>query len=257
MALVVVTGGTGQLGRVLVPKLRANGHQVRVISRRARMTGDPDVDWATVDYRAGSGLDEALAGADVVVHTASGSPKGEREILAALLPALGRQATPPHVVYISIVGIDRLPLGYYRAKLAAEEGLASAGVPLTVLRSTQFHSLIVALLRGLAKLPLVMLLPKGLRFQPIALEPVAERLAELVESSPKGRVDDIGGPEVRTLRDLATAYLTASRRRRRILEVPLPGKLMAGLRAGANTTPEHLTPGQTFEQYLAEAADRG
>ena len=123
-----------------------------------------------MDYVTGTGLAESLDGVDVVVHTASGSPRGEKQTTAALIRELGRQAVQPHLVYISIVGVDRNPMVYYRAKLAAERAFAAAGLPLTVLRATQYHSLLHLAVRALSRLPVVMPLPKGLTFQPISVE---------------------------------------------------------------------------------------
>jgi uncharacterized protein YbjT (DUF2867 family) len=250
MDTVLVTGGTGQLGQQLVPLLLAAGHPVRIASRATAPEGTSNVDWATVDYRSGSGLPAALSGVATVLHCASGSPKGERETIAALVTAARAQPAPPLIVYISIVGVDRIPLSYYAAKVATERALIESGLPYTILRATQFHSLIAGLLRGLARLP-VMLLPKGIRFQPIGIPVVAARLAELAAGDPRGRVDDIGGPAVRTLPELAAAYFAVTGKPKPIVQVPLPGRLIAAMRAGANLTPEHAVSGQSFEEYLA------
>ncbi|MFD4573248.1 SDR family oxidoreductase [Streptomyces sp. NPDC058417] len=242
MTTILVTGGTGTLGRLVVGRLRADGHEVRVLSRSARPYA--------VDLRAGGpGLDTALAGVDAVVHCAS-SPRGGDEEAAGHLIDAARRAGVAHLVYISIVGVDRVPFGYYRAKHAVEGLVAGSGLGWTVLRATQFHDLLVQLFDGLAKLP-VLLLPAGVSDQPVEVAEVADRLAELAGGPPAGRVEDLGGPEVRTFASLARAYLTATGKRRAVLNVPLVGKAYRAFRAGGHLAPERAVGKGTFEEYLA------
>ena len=104
-----------------------------------------------------------------------------------------------HLVYISIVGIDRVQsYPYYRVKLEAERVVEGSPVPHTILRATQFYDLVLMAVRALARLPVV-LVPKGLSGQPIDTGEVADRMVELRSRAPAGRVPDIGGPEVRTV----------------------------------------------------------
>ncbi|MEV7195738.1 NAD(P)H-binding protein [Streptomyces sp. NPDC093510] len=241
MSTILVTGGTGTLGRLVTERLRTDGHEVRVLSRRTRPYA--------VDLREGTGLDAAVAGVDVIVHCAS-SPRGGDEQAAENLIAAAREAGVAHLVYISIVGIDRVPLGYYKTKLTVERMIEESGLGWTVLRATQFHDLVLRILEASAKLP-VMLLPSGLSDQPIEVAEVAGRLAELAAAPPAGRVDDMGGPEVRTVPDLARAYLRASGKRRTLLPVPLAGRAYQSARAGGHLTPGRAVGKVTFEDYLA------
>ena len=136
---VVVTGGLDTLGSLVVERLRGGGHEAVPASRR---TG--------VDISTGAGLDAALADADAVVHTADthrpwqyGSvTEGGTRRLAQAVAAMDR---PAHVVAISIVGCDRSPYAYYRAKTQAEHAIEAAGIPATVQRATQFHTLVAAI----------------------------------------------------------------------------------------------------------------
>ncbi|MBB4683463.1 SDR family oxidoreductase [Amycolatopsis jiangsuensis] len=244
---ILVTGGTGQLGRVLVDQLVAAGQRVRVLSRRGRTGGGAE--WTTGDLRTGRGLDVAVAGADVIVHCATDFRR-EAEVMRRLVEAArwGRQA--PHVVYVSIAGVDRVPLGYYRAKLAAEEVLAGSGLPYTILRATQFHALVRSLLAAAARLPVVPV-PRW-RFQPVDVRDVAARLAELAAGPPRGRVADLGGPEVRSAADLVRALLAASGRDKRVVRVWWPGRLYRSYAEGGNLAPGHADGVVTFERYLAE-----
>ncbi|MFF7450982.1 MULTISPECIES: NAD(P)H-binding protein [unclassified Streptomyces] len=242
MATILVTGGTGTLGRLVAERLRADGHEVRVLSRHAQPYA--------VDLREGGGaLDAAVEGVDTIVHCASSQTGGDEKAAAHLIAA-ARRAGVGHLVYISIVGVDRVPFPYYRAKLAVEKQIEASGLGWTVLRATQFHDLLVMMLQGLSKSPVVPL-PAGVCDQPIEVAEVADRLAELAASPPAGRVADLGGPEVRTFDSLARAYLKATGRRRGVVNLPLWGKAYRAFREGGHLTPERAVGKGTFEEYLA------
>ncbi|MFE5555866.1 SDR family oxidoreductase [Streptomyces sp. NPDC056544] len=247
MSTILVTGGTGTLGVPVVDRLRRAGHEVRALSRHA-----PD---HPVDLTDGSGLDAATAGAEVIVHCASNPRGGGKDDEAAarhLIDAARRAGTVTNIVYISIVGVDVVPLGYYRTKLKVERLLEASGLGLTILRTTQFHDLVAQLVDTAAKLPLVPVpVPSGVRVQPIAVGEVADRLVELAVPTPSGRVPDMGGPEIHTLPDLARTYLTATGRHRRVVPVPLAGKAYAGFKRGGNLTPTHAVGRLTFAQFAA------
>ncbi|TGB14303.1 NAD(P)H-binding protein [Streptomyces sp. MZ04] len=244
MTTILVTGGTGTLGRPVVERLSADGHDVRVLSRRSQPYA--------VDLREGTGLDAAMAGADVIVHCASTQRGGDEQAAGHLIEA-ARRAGVRHLVYISIVGVDRVPLGYYKTKLAVERRIEESGLGWTVLRTTQFHDLVLQILQGAAKFP-VMPLPSGVSDQPIEVGEVAARLAELAAAPPAGRVEDMGGPEVRTLPDLARTYLRASGKRRPLMPLRLAGKTYREFRAGGHLAPEQAVGKGTFEEFLAARA---
>lgn len=242
MTTILVTGGTGTLGRLVVERLRADGHEVRVLSRHSEPYA--------VDLREpGAALDTALVGVETVVHCATSAGKADRQAAGHLIAA-ARRAGVGHLVYISIVGVDRVPFGYYKAKLAVERMIESSGLDWTILRATQFHDLVATVLRGLAKAP-VLIVPKGVSDQPIAVDEVADRLAGLAAGAPAGRVEDMGGPEVRTFAELAESYLRAAGRRRRVVEVPLFGSAYRAFRAGGHLTPGNAVGKGTFEEHLA------
>ncbi|MCH6163031.1 SDR family oxidoreductase [Streptomyces marispadix] len=272
---ILVTGGTGTLGRAVVRRLLGRGHTVRVLSRRPRpqtatpagapaeaasteaagpTPGEaPEPQWATGDLTSGEGLDAAVAGVGSVVHCATTGTRKDVQGTRRLIEALRRAGGEQHLVYISIVGADRVPFFYYRAKVEAEEAVQAAGLPWTILRATQFHDLIALLTTAQRRLPFT-LFPGGFSFQPIEVEEVAERLADLVLGEPAGRVADMGGPEVRTARELAQSTLHAYGRHRPLVPLPLPGKTARGYKAGHHLTPEHAVGRTTYAQYLAGAA---
>ncbi|WP_255450393.1 SDR family oxidoreductase [Skermania sp. ID1734] len=252
MSTVLLTGGTGTLGRAVDAQLTTNGFDVRTLSRRPRPDDVSATRWATADLRRNTGLEEAVTGVDVVVHCATG-----RDDVAAsrnLINAIRAYGDTPHLVYISIVGVDDIPLFYYRAKRDVEDLVASAELPWTILRATQFHDLVVRLFASQRGLPL--LLAPEFSFQPIDVRDVAERITEIVGQPAAGRVPDIGGPEVRTASDLARAYLDAVKLRRKLVGFSLPGKTFAGYRAGHNLIPENAVGTITYEQFLAETSVR-
>lgn len=244
---VLVTGGTGTVGRVVVDQLTAAGKDVRVLSRGRRPNQRADVEHVVGDVQTGAGLDAALDGVDTIVHCVYPTEN---------LVAAAKRAGSPHLLYVSIVGIDRVPFVFYRRMLANERTIAESGVPWTVLRATQFHDLIAFVLRVLAKPP-VMALPSGLKFQPVDVRDVGERLAGLALGEPIGRAPDFGGPQARTLDDLARSYLAIAGRRRAMVPIRLPGKVFGGIRGGGLLTPEHAAGTITFEQYLEEQQAAG
>lgn len=243
MSTILVTGGTSGPGRPLVEKLRASGHAVRILSRT------PGEGHVTGDLDAGTGLDAAVAGADVVVHLATNRSKdltGTEHLVAA-----ARAAGVGHLVYLSIVGVDRIPYGYYRDKLANEQAIAASGIPFTILRATQFHSFpieLLAMLGGRVSLDLTI--------QSIGVEDVAARLAELATSAPAGRVADVGGPEILPVRDVIARWQAARGIHRRVFFLRLPGKTFAAYAAGYHQTglPGYGT--QTFDAWLASGETR-
>ncbi len=236
MTLILVTGGTGRLGIHAVRFLRARDHQVRVLSRRTRG-----------DLRTGVGVREAAAGVELVLHAASdthyqrgaGDPQQTRNLLAAC-------AHVRHLLYVSIVGVDQIPLGYYAHKLECERLVSESGLPYTVLRATQFHELLDGLFTKLARWPLAPLPPRA-KVQPVAAEEVARRCVELLEGEPLGRAPDFGGPEIRTVRELLDLWPG----RLRVLPLPTVGRLLHALAEGRNTTPDHAAGRITWTQYLA------
>ncbi|MFD1936280.1 SDR family oxidoreductase [Nonomuraea mangrovi] len=254
---ILVTGGTGTLGRLVVPLLRDAGRDVRVLSRSARPSVD-GVEFVTGDVSTGEGLDAALEGVETVMHCA-GSAKGDEDKARNLVQAASA-AGVRHLVYISVVGVDRVPVvssldramfGYFAAKREAERIVAESGVPWTTLRATQFHDWVLMTLRQMARIP-VMPLWGGMRFQPVDAGEVAARLVELALGEPAGLVPDIAGPRVYGMKELARGYLRASGKRRLVIQVRTPGKAAAAYRKGANLAPERAVGHRTWEDFLAE-----
>jgi uncharacterized protein YbjT (DUF2867 family) len=255
-APILVTGGTGTLGRQVVARLRDAGHAVRVLSRHHHPPAD-GVEHVTCDLLKGDGIEPAVDGVATIVHCA-GSSKGDDQATRNLVRAASRAGTP-HLVYISVVGADRVPLvsgvdramfGYYGSKLAAEREVTGSGLPWTTLRATQFHDALLLVARQLARLPVVPV-PAGFRFQPVDSGEVADRLVELALGAPAGLVPDIAGPRVYAAADLLRGYLKARGKRRVLVPVRLPGRAAGAMRAGANLAPGRAVGQRTWEDFLA------
>ncbi len=247
---LLVTGGTGTLGSRVVARLRGTEHDVRILSRSGRP--------GTIkgDLITGEGLEAAVEGVKTIVHCASNPLRKTHQVdvqgTERLLQAAAR-AGVSHFVYISIVGVDRNPFPYYRAKLEAEWTIERSPVPWTILRATQFHDFVFGMLRALDHVPLFMPVPKGFLLQPIDVGEVASRLVELALSEPAGRAPDVGGPEVSAFADLARSYLKAAGRRGKVVEVPVPGKTARAFRQGAHLVPDHSYSKITWEEHLSRS----
>lgn len=261
MDITLVTGGTGTLGRHVVRRLRDAGRNVRVLTRRAGKDED-GVRFVTGNLLSGTGIGAAVDGVGTVIHCA-GSYKGDEVATQNLVNAAAR-TDGPHLVYISVVGAERMPVTgaidrmmfrYFDMKRKAEQVVAGSGLPWTTIRATQFHDLILMVLEKLAKLPVVPVL-SGVAFQPVDADEVAARLVELALGEPSGLVPDIAGLRVYGMRDLVRGYLKATHRRRLLLPIRLPGKAARALRAGANLSPERAVGRRTWEGFLADHLSR-
>jgi uncharacterized protein YbjT (DUF2867 family) len=200
---IVVIGGTGLIGSKLTEKLRADGHDPLAASPN---TG--------VDVITGKGLDEALAGADVVVDVANAPDWDDAAVMdffqtsARNLLAAEAAAGTGHHVALSVVGTERLQgSGYFRAKLAQEEAIKAAAIPSTILRATQFFEFIGAIADSSTDNGTVSLPP--LLFQPEAADDVAAALADIAAGTPVNGTVELAGPELFRLDELVRRFLSA------------------------------------------------
>ena len=136
---IAVVGATGTAGTPIAAELERGGHEVRRLSRHSETH--------PVDLLTGEGLDAALEGCEAVIDASNvnGRTKQTRELLVdggrRLLAAEARAGVGHHVC-ISIVGIEKVPMGYYGVKVEQEEMVRAAGVPWSIVRATQFHQLL-------------------------------------------------------------------------------------------------------------------
>lgn len=244
---IVVTGGSGGLGREVVSRLRSR--QVRTVPA-SRRTG--------FDLATGEGVREMLADADVVVHAATAARfrKVDLDGTRRIIRILQERAQPPHLIYVSIVGVDRNPFPYYRAKYACELVLERSGLPVTVARATQFHTLVRAMGEFSARAP-VAVAPPGLAFQSCDHRWVADELVSLVMAdAPLGyrRASDLAGPERTTYADVVgLARQAAGKSPSRLITLPAVGGALKAFAAGANLPgPDAKIGGIGYREWLRE-----
>ncbi len=247
--VVAVVGGTGTLGAPVVRELLARGADVRVLSRNAARVPD-GATHDRVDLTSGEGLADALAGVEAVVDAAN-STKGAEKVLVEgtrrLLEAEAGAGVTHHVA-ISIIGIELVPISYYRVKLAQEEAIESGPIPYSILRAAQFPQLLAEAFTAAARFGVR---PTGTaKVQPIDPAVVAARLADAALTDPAGRLPDIAGPKAQTLSELSHRWADARGKRRLPLRVPAWGKMGRALAAGALCDPAAATPGEDFEEWL-------
>jgi uncharacterized protein YbjT (DUF2867 family) len=204
------------------------------------------------DLATGRDLSTALAGAEIVVHAAS-DPRGDPwQVDVAgtrrLVEAVDRERLQ-HLIYVSIVGVDRIPLGYYRAKFAAEQVLLASGLPVTLLRITQFHDLVDELLDGARKGPVVPV-PMGWRTQPVDVGEAAAHITEVCGRPPAGGVVEFGGPEELSAADLARAWVAVRAPGTHVVATPVPGKLSSAFRDGAAVPTGGARGRRTYAEHL-------
>ena len=210
---IVVVGGSGLIGAKLVARLRPLGHEVVAASPKTR-----------INTMTGEGLAEAFCRAQVVIDVTN-SPSFEAAAVLDFfqtsgrnLLAVGAAAAINHHVALSIVGTDRSDNGYFRAKVAQEKLIEAAGIPYTIIRSTQFMEFLGGIAAASADGEVVRLSP-GL-FQPIAADDVAHILAEVALELPQNSIADIAGPERAPLNEIVARFLKATGDRREVVSDP-------------------------------------
>ncbi|HEX4214750.1 MAG TPA: NAD(P)H-binding protein [Candidatus Dormibacteraeota bacterium] len=251
---VLVTGGTGRLGRRVVARLVDAGCEVRVLARHRRDTPGR-VAFFIGDLRRGVGVEPAVTGVRAIVHCAT-STRGDAEAARNLVVA-ARRTGSAHLLHPSIVGIDKMASwGYTKAKVQAEQIVEESGLPWTILRVTQFYDYCLGNSRTLSRFPVVAPVPAGFRVQPVDPDEVAARLVELALGDPAGRAPDMAGPQVSSWVDLFRSYLTATHRRRWVVPIWVPGSRAVRNGALLPSSP-HIVGTRTWDEFLTARLGEG
>src|SRR5579863_791148 len=246
---VAVAGGTGVAGRWAVEAVRADGHEAIVISRSSG-----------ADLVTGEGLEAALAGVDAVIDATNTTSSGRRasseffEATARTLTRTAALAGVRHIVALSIIGLDRVPYGYYQGKLRQEQVLAESPVPVSILRAAQFHEFAgqyLATMRG----PVVVV-PRW-RAQPVAAREVGAALATIAAGDPVG-LSELAGPREEIMADMIRQVVRARGDRRLVVSVRVPGAAGRAMAAGGGLPDRPGLRGtQTFADWVAGQRTRG
>jgi uncharacterized protein YbjT (DUF2867 family) len=241
---IFITGGTGNLGKSLSDLLASENIPFTIGSRNNK-SGAGNV--AIIDLIQNQGLKEALQGKDIIFHLATDLKK-ETTITQNLLNAIG--ADPHvHLIYTSVVGTDKVPLAYYKQKLASEQAIKESGLRYTILRATQYHQFINQVISTFLKYP-IGILPKKVVSQPIQTEIVASELYLLSLEQPLNKTYHIGGMETLTLEEMANDWLKQTGKKRWVLNLPVCGTLGKTLRDGSLTTPNKQSESISWKQWL-------
>ena len=156
-----------------------------------------------------------------------------------------------HHVALSIVGVDRVGLGYYLGKREQERLVAAGPVPWTILRATQFHEFAEQVL-GFITVGSLSLVPRMLS-QPVAAAEVAEALVDLAAGPAVGRAPELAGPEKLQMVELARRVNRTRGLGRRVLSARVPGAAGRAMRKGALTPVADGPRGtQTFGRWLGD-----
>ncbi|TGD56577.1 SDR family oxidoreductase [Flavobacterium humi] len=211
---IVIIGGTGLIGSKLVTNLRGSGHEV--------IAASPSSGINTI---TGEGLAEALEGAQVVVDVAN-APSFEDQAVLDFFETSGRHllaaekaAGVGHHIALSVVGTDRLQeSGYFRAKKAQEDLIREAGIPYTIVHSTQFFEFAGSIMQSGIKEGKVHMSPALI--QPIASDDVVAAMALAVTGKPANGIVEIAGPEVLPLDGWIQKHLALSQDPKEIISDP-------------------------------------
>ena len=266
---ILVTGGTGHLGRAIVSGLTRDGHSVRILARHPGQ--DSSVEWIRGDLATGEGLRDAVAGVQSVIHAATNSPAarrgrftlrdlvrspadvdvtGTRTLLAA-----AEQAGAEQFAHVSIVGLEHLRrMPYARRKLEAEHLVRNSDLRWSIFRATAFYWLLERLLANMLEQP-ILALPARVRMAAVDSDEFAEFIVAHLADGQFGEREAFAGPQTLTMMELMEQYLRSRGQQRRIRHAPLPRKLQAALTAG-NTSSDARRGETTWAQWLQRSSAR-
>lgn len=243
---ILVTGGTGTLGKVFT-KILDERNAAYLILSRSNQSGSKKI--VVGDLLNNQGVAEALKEIDIIIHLATDF-KRDVVMTQNLLNSIDKKSNV-HLVYISIVGIDKVPFSYYKQKLASENAIKSSGISFTILRATQFHEFIYQIISTFLKFP-IGFLPKRIVSQPIQIEIVANELLKISQQPAADKTLEIGGIKNMTLQQMATEWMQLTGKKKWVLNLPILGELGKAFYNGSLTTANRRKESITWKQWLSQ-----
>ncbi|MFC6114338.1 SDR family oxidoreductase [Sporosarcina thermotolerans] len=251
---VLVTGSTGLLGSALLKQLTSPEYKVKITSRSKPENTGP-FEWVYSDLLSGEGIEEAVKGVDVIIHAATSPVKDSKIVeVSGFEGFLRKMQYIKHFIYPSIVGIDGIPLKYYKLKYEAEDLLRNSSIPYTIVRATQFHNFVEKLFLSKPHFKRY-IVPGNIKFQSVDVSDFANHLIGLVDKDPQGRTNDFGGPDIMTLREMAELKIKINNETNKVLSFSIPGVLYKSFVDGKNTNDNQKMGKITFVDYLRNKMD--
>ena len=250
----LITGGTGNLGKVVVMLLHEKELKISVLTSHNKLQNSENIDFVKGDLTNRESLFDLKSKFDIIIHCASNplnsdliDIKGSQNLLDTVV-----HNKTEHFIYISIVGVDKSSFKYYRNKNRVENMIKESGIPYTIIRGTQFHDLILQrIIHSIDKgKGTKLLVPENLRFQSIDKKDVAKKVYEVIEQGPKNETINIGGPEILTLDKMLDVYLALLNRDEITKSVPPENDFQKIFTSGINLCPENRYGTITWNDYL-------
>jgi uncharacterized protein YbjT (DUF2867 family) len=252
MKNVLVTGGTGLLGKEVVDQLISLNYGVTVLSSKKKPLVPDGVQLIKGDLASNKGLQEATRDADIIIHCAS-NPKDTLSVdikgTQNLLAAIDKDKTL-HFIFISIINVDRSNYTYYQTKVKVEEMIKESGIPFSILRATQFHNYVLTILKSFDKKNGALVVPDEMHFQSIEVKEAATLLVNLAQKGPAGLLRGVGGPELLRFEDMVKTYLRVFGRNDELKAKSLPGEEYDRYRSENNIWPSNTYGNITWEAFL-------
>ena len=251
MKRILVTGGTGNLGKEIVNLLSENKLNASVLTSHSDASKDGKINFIKGDLTRKDSLMALKNRFDIIVHSASNPPDsdivdviGTQNLLDVIKNSIA------HFIYISIVGVDKSTYKYYQNKHRVENIIKDSGIPFTTIRATQFHDFVLERIiksfdKGSGN---KFSIPENFRFQTIDIKDVSKKVLEVIKDGSLNGIVDVGGPEILTLEEMLHSYLELLKRNERIETEP--SDLYKIFATGINLCPEQKYGTITWEDYL-------